>query len=131
MTHAHFDLASAETRMRADIAEATAQGEAAVAAGALDAQLFRAGLQFDEARLQFTLACMRAENEGTDRNNVIAAAGFALGSAWASMLAGCVGSRERALMNGWVSNALAAQIGPGAASKTIESVIEPIVSGNA
>jgi hypothetical protein len=127
----HFDLSAAEATMRANVASAAAESQAMVDAGKADPQFLAAQREFDEARIQFTLACMRAENAGVGRNEILSAAGFTLGTLWGSVLRGCVGARERAMVNGWVQMAMRQIIGQAPADKTIEAVFSPMPGSRA
>ena len=124
-----YDLVAAEALMRRDIALAQEQTDVLAAGGQVDVNFLKAQRAFDEARLQFALAAMKAENAGYGRNEVLAAAGFSLGSTWGSMLRSCVGARERAIFNGWVHQALASNIGDKPAEKTMMSVFQPMAEG--
>lgn len=117
--------------MRADIAEVTAHGKRLIENGEGDAQFIAAQREFDEARLQFLLAAMRAENAGIGRNELLSGAGYTLGQVWASMLQSCVGVRERSVLNGWIHQALAQTIGAEATKKTLESVFKSEEVGHA
>lgn len=131
MTHAHFDLAAAEQQIRATIAASAEASDQLVAEGKVDPELAAAQKEFDESRLQFTLALLRAENAGIDRNKMLASAGFALGQIWSSTLMGTVGTSERGVLNGWVYQALAQSLGAEPAMKTMEAVLRPMEAGNA
>lgn len=120
-----FDIEAAEKHMRDDASLAAAEGNRIIASGEGDADFLRAQRQFDEARIQFVLACMRAENAGIGRNELLAAGGHAIGLIWGSLLMGCVGVREREIVNGWLQRSLGQMISPGAATKTLMSVFEP------
>lgn len=120
MTHIQYDLAAAEAKMRADVEALRAMQPT----GASDPAFVQAQREFDETRIQFTLACMRSENLG--RTETLAAAGFAIGQMWTSALQGTVGVRERGIVNGWVCNALMATFGQAAMEKTMESVFSPM-----
>lgn len=122
-----YDLAAAEQQMRAQSAQAVIEGDKLIASGNADREFVHAQRRFDEARIQFTLAIMGAENAGVDRNVYLGAAGFALGQQWGAVLLGCVGARERSVTNGWLQQGLAAMIGDQQATKTIETVIKPMV----
>lgn len=127
----HYDLDAAEKYMRANVATANEERSELVRMGQADSQFIAAQRCFDEARVQTVLGMLRAANMGLDRNAILAAAGYATGSTWASVLEGCIGARERGLVNGWVQNALTQAIGEQAAGKTMRSVIEPMVAGHA
>jgi len=128
--HIHWDIPSIEAKMRADLATIKAMGDQAVKDGS-DPQFIAAQREFDEARLQYALACMKAENRGIGRNELLSGAGYTLGTIWASMLSSCVGARERAVFNGWVQHGLMQGIGVSAAKKTMESVFKPQEAGHA
>lgn len=129
--NSHYDIAAAEAAMRHDIAMAAEHGEQLVAEGVTDASFLRAQRYFDEARIQFVLACLAAENAGVDRNELLSAAGFSIGSVWGSVLRTGIGARERAIINGWVQQALALSIGMPAAQKTVESTFKPMEGSRA
>ena len=117
------DIEAAERQMRADIAAASAEGMRLVSEEGGDAQFIRAQRQFDEARVQFVLACLRAENAGIGRNELMSG-GFT--TLWApsgaNLLLACVGERERAIVNGWTQQALQHTVGQAKAAKTLMSV---------
>lgn len=129
--HVHWNLEQAEAQMRADLVAITEAGEKMIADGKMEREFFMAQREFDEARLQYAIACMRAENKGIGRNETLSGAGYTLGTIWASMLQSCVGARERAVLNGWIQQALITAIGPGPAKKTIETVLRPMEAGHA
>lgn len=108
---AKYDLKVAEDQMRRDAALAGAAGIEMVKADQAEADFLRAQRMFDEARIQFLLACMRAENEGIDRNVFLSAAGHTIGAIWTSALSGCVGIRERSVVNGWARKSFASALG--------------------
>lgn len=118
-----YDLTGAEREIRASLEATNKARSDMVIAGTLDLALANALKEFDEARVQFTLAGMRLDNEGVDRHNNLAAAGFSLGSAWGNALHFALGARERMILNSWVQQGLISQIGPDAAAKTIAAVI--------
>ena len=127
----HFDLAAAEASMRADTAAAAAHGQRMAELGEADGEFLACQREFDEARIQFLLACLRAENAGIDRNLILSSAGHAVGSIWGGALHGAIGARERAVLNGWVRLSLHGALRDGAADKTIETVLRPMESGSA
>lgn len=129
MTHVHYDLEKAESDIRANIA--MAEGQKMVDTGQADATFIRAQREFDEARIQFVLAGMRLENAGIGRNEMLSAAGQAIGQIWGNALGAALGARERAIVNGWIQIALGTAIGKDAATKTIENVVKPLASGQA
>lgn len=129
--HVHFDIAAVEATIRASIAEATAAGQLMVDRGEVDPGLFASQSMFDEARVQFTIAMMKCENAGLDRNEMLSAAGFALGSMWSNALLSTIGSRERAVINGWLQQALANAIGDQDAFKTLDAVLRPVQGSRA
>lgn len=119
-----YDLDAAEAQMRADIAQAKAEGMQLVQEGG-DADFLRAQRLFDEARIQFTLSLLRCENAGIDRNRLLAGGAHSIGSMWASLLLGAVGERERGLVNGWVQQSLMQHLGESAGAETISSMFKP------
>lgn len=119
-----YDLQAVEERMRKDIALAGAAGIEMIQGNQTEAEFLRAQRMFDEARIQFLLACMRAENEGIDRNMILSAAGHAIGSIWTSALSGCVGERERAVVNGWARKSFAQVLGLDPNDKVLMSVFQ-------
>lgn len=131
MTHQHYDIAAAEAEIRLNIRQAQAEGQKMVDAGQADATFIAAQREFDEARIQFVLAGMRLENMGIDRNEMLSAAGQAIGQTWANALSAALGARERGIVNGWIQIALQTAIGKDAATKTIENVVRPMQSGEA
>ncbi len=131
MTHVHYDLTAAEADIRASIEAAKAEGQKMVDVGQADRTFIQAQREFDEARIQFVLAGMRSENAGISREEMLSAAGQTIGQMWANALQAALGARERAVLNGWVQIALQGAIGAQAAGKTINTVIEPLQSGNA
>jgi len=99
----HFDLTAAEKAMRESLAH---QGDAMkrmVEEGKAEHGFVRAQECFHDARLQFTLGGMRAENEGCSRDEQISAAGAAIGLVYASMVSSCATPDEVNLLNGWMS----------------------------
>lgn len=102
---AHYDLIAAEAQMRADAKAARDVGEAMIEAGG-DRSFLEAQRGFDEARIQFTLSGMRLENQGMGRNETLCANAAAIGLVWASLLMGCVGNRERQMVNMWVQKSI-------------------------
>lgn len=127
----HYDIEAAEREIRANIAKTQAERVAAANNGKLPMTEAVALNEFDEARVQFVLAGMRCENAGIDRNDMLACAGYAVGSAWANALHAALGARERHLVNTSVERALVDNIGETAAAKTINSVLRPMEAGNA
>lgn len=123
---ANYNLAAAEATMRANIALAMVERRAMAADHPEEIAFLNAQSEFDEARIQFTLAGMRAENAGLGRNETLSAAGYAIGSMWASGLQFAVGARERAVLNGWLQQALVAYMGQQAATKTVDSVLPTV-----
>lgn len=117
------DLAQAEAQIRASLEQTDLIRSDAVRSGALDLNLANALKAFDEARVQFVLAGIRLDNEKVERPNILAAAGYSLGSAWANALTFALGANERMILNGWVRQALEEHIGPQAAGKTIDAVL--------
>lgn len=124
-----IDLEAAEKQMRADIALATSEGMRLIQEEGADADFIRSQRQFDEARIQFTLACMKCDNLGIGRNELLSGAGHALGTMWGNLLMACVGERERAVANGWVQNGLQGSIGQQIAAKSVMSVF-PVERAN-
>lgn len=127
----HFDIAAAESKMRADTAQATIEGQKLIDDGKADPALLRAQREFDEARIQFVLAGMRCDNAGVDRKDQLAAAGFTIGTIWVNALGATISAHERAVLNGWLSQALAQGIGTQEAQKTVKSVFAPMEAGHA
>lgn len=131
MPHVHYDLAAAEATMRADVEKTVEAGRRLVQNGTVDPNMLTAQQQFDEPRIQFVLSGMKCENAGIGRKDMLSAAGFAIGSIWAGALSATTSAEERAVLNGWLQQALAQAIGVQPAAKTIESVISPMESGQA
>lgn len=131
MTHRHYDLTAIEAQLREQAAEANEVGKQMVDLGEASATLLQAQREFDEARIQFVLAGMRCENAGLDRKDQLAGAGFAIGQVWGNVLSGCVGAHDRAVVNGWLQQALASTIGIAATAKTIDTVLKPMEAGHA
>lgn len=129
--HVHFDLAAAEATMRANIAQTVIGRHAMAEKNPADATFLAAQAEFDEARVQFALACMRSENAGLGRNETLSAAGYAIGSMWVNGLQGALGARERSIVNGWVQQAMIGAFGLETTEKTINSVFKPLEAGNA
>ncbi len=129
--HQHYDLADAETKMRASIATALEEADHLIKKGDIDGAFVKAMRYFDEARIQFSLGGMKATNEGVDRNEMLAAAGYTLGSIMGSVLLMTVGARERDIIKGWMQQALAQNIGAQAAAKTMNTILKPMAGGRA
>lgn len=83
---AHYDLAAAEAQARADMKAQGEIGDAAVKRGQAEPGFIRAQREFDEARLQFFLAPLRASNAACSPEDVLAGAGVALGLMYASIV---------------------------------------------
>lgn len=129
----HFDLTEAEAQMRAQLAESVKASDAMIADGTGDANFIRAQRYYDEARVQFALAYLRSQNEGVDRNEMLAGASLALGTAFATLLGSCVGNRERDMVAHWFDRALSLTIG-GETQKgaySARTAIIPEEGGNA
>lgn len=127
----HFDLAAAEANIRSAIAASIVQADMLIAEGKVDRNLVLIQREFDECRLQFVLAQLRAANAGYDRDRILSASGYSLGMLWTSGLEGCVGARERGMFNSWLQRGLADGIGAQAAAKTMGTVLTPMEAGHA
>lgn len=80
-----IDIEKYEREIRASVAEADAIADQAVAKGDAEAAFVKAQQGFNEARIQFALAMARLLNDGIDRQDILAAAGLALGLVFASI----------------------------------------------
>lgn len=116
-----FDIEAAEKQMRRDFTAAQAAGIEMVQNGA-DPEFLRAQRMFDEARIQFVLACMKCDNGGIDRNATLSSAGHAVGAIWSGLLMACVGERERSMVNGWVRQSFATALHLDPNDKTLMSI---------
>ncbi len=132
--HQHYDLGAAESTMRTQTEDASAQVEAMARKSDISPEILiamRAQREFDEARIQFNLAMMRIVNNGGRRVLVLAAAGSAIGQLWADLLKSTTSASERAIINTSVKQPMDDGIGEAAASKTINAVLQPMQSGQA
>lgn len=127
----HWDIAAAETKMRADLEEAVRQGDRMIAAGEGDASFIHTIRHLDEARLQFVLGAMKAENEGHEHKEILAAAGYTIGTLWGTMNAMCVGAVQRQLLRDSIQTAFAQSIGAEPAAKAVHTVLKPMMAGHA
>lgn len=98
MRNAHFDLVQMEAQIRAMLASVGEQAQEAIKRGDADPMFISVQRHFDEARVQFGLAPMRAENEGADRMMVAEAAGIVLALMYSS-LEGSFNEEERLMFS--------------------------------
>ena len=120
-----YDIEQAEREIRANLTAVNNARDGAALEGLLSPGEVKAAKEFDEARVQFVLAGMRLVNANADRNEMLAQAGYALGSMWANSLSAALGARERAIVNAQVQRSLTDHLGAGTAAKIIATVFKP------
>ena len=101
----HFDLTQAEATMRAEIASTRVEGARIAAEHPEQADFISCQRYFDEAKIQFSLAMMKASNHGVERDVYLSAAAVGLAAIYVNLIESCIGSRERNMVSQWVGNA--------------------------
>lgn len=103
--HVHYDVEAFEQQCRALIEAQFKQADEAVAAGDAEGDFIEAQKQFVDARVAFTLACLKAQNLGIEREVVLFAAGASLGMMHGSLLGSISNPLVVAAVNDWIYRA--------------------------
>lgn len=126
----HFDITAAEAEMRKQVAATKVDGARLAAEQPEAAAFISAQRYFDEARLQFALAMMKASNHGVDRNILLSAAAVGVANIYIGLQESCVGPRERNIVEQWLQQTVA-QVVQGQAQASHISKFSAEEGGNA
>lgn len=100
------DIEAFERKAREMMARMRERGAEAVARGEANEPFYKAQCAFEEARILFSLAPVRLDNDGIPDIDIYSAAGAAIGAIYANLLASVINKSElREALDEWINRA--------------------------